>query len=645
MGAELSSACFMCFESDQGYNESHRYTRFEDLQLDKELGHGAFSTVRLAINRANKDKFAVKVIHKNKLKKADVDALHVEVGIISKLQHPHIVKYFDFTQDRSHYYIVLEVVAGGELFDRIVQRVYYSEKEARDLVWVLLDVLHHIHSKRIAHRDLKPENILVQGDLAHNNLIVKLCDFGLSLRPETKCADFVGSPGFFAPEILLEAVYDAFAADIWSYGALLIETVCGTQTFESLWLRAYRFLDRHDVFRELISECVQKLPSIHSLTRDTDLFRLVSGVLRINPEQRDTIATVVMNPWLYLVTESQEHPGQLEILRLTIIDHNDNNDNTNLIKQEEIQNHHPENGCKRRDALMSIALVQDRQPRRPDEDSSPHSSSTNNIWQRSRSMTMGIFSRKPIRTPQLQDDEYTLPPMTICHLDDSAVVRQVVQAKLSMAFPNHNLVNFADSTHLIHTIMASQERSSTTTKDTICICIFDENIGEDLKGSDLANMLKKLGYKGLLLCMTANEDIKQNDTHAIFDGVLSKQITTNKLKLQLIAAWKIRFGHSSLVPIVKLAPPSEDEDFHSLRMKCLEQMIRNPKPKLKRVELLEMKGDLESVRSSEGLLEQVRDLVHKTSADDYIPFTEDTPLYLAIKQELLAHNLTHREDQ
>eukprot|EP00633_Aureoumbra_lagunensis_P002505 CAMPEP_0197289688 /NCGR_PEP_ID=MMETSP0890-20130614/6963_1 /TAXON_ID=44058 ORGANISM="Aureoumbra lagunensis, Strain CCMP1510" /NCGR_SAMPLE_ID=MMETSP0890 /ASSEMBLY_ACC=CAM_ASM_000533 /LENGTH=258 /DNA_ID=CAMNT_0042761257 /DNA_START=1348 /DNA_END=2124 /DNA_ORIENTATION=+ len=258
---------------------------------------------------------------------------------------------------------------------------------------------------------------------------------------------------------------------------------------------------------------------------------------------------------------------------------------------------------------------------------------------------MGIFSRKPIRTPQLQDDEYTLPPMTICHLDDSAVVRQVVQAKLSMAFPNHNLVNFADSTHLIHTIMASQERSSTTTKDTICICIFDENIGEDLKGSDLANMLKKLGYKGLLLCMTANEDIKQNDTHAIFDGVLSKQITTNKLKLQLIAAWKIRFGHSSLVPIVKLAPPSEDEDFHSLRMKCLEQMIRNPKPKLKRVELLEMKGDLESVRSSEGLLEQVRDLVHKTSADDYIPFTEDTPLYLAIKQELLAHNLTHREDQ
>ena len=124
------------------------------MQLDKELGHGAFSTVRLGINRKNKDKFAVKVVHKSKLSKQDIDALHVEVGILSKLRHPHVVKYFDFTQDRSHYYIVLEVVAGGELFDRIVQRVYYSEKEARDLVWVLLDVLHHLHGKKIAHRDL-----------------------------------------------------------------------------------------------------------------------------------------------------------------------------------------------------------------------------------------------------------------------------------------------------------------------------------------------------------------------------------------------------------------------------------------------------------------------------------------------------------
>ena len=178
MGAEASS-CFACFEGDHGpYADSHRYTCFEDLQLDKELGHGAFSTVRLGINRKNKDKFAVKVVHKSKLSKQDIDALHVEVGILSKLRHPHVVKYFDFTQDRSHYYIVLEVVAGGELFDRIVQRVYYSEKEARDLVWVLLDVLHHLHGKKIAHRDLKPENLLLKS--THNDHDIKLADFGFA---------------------------------------------------------------------------------------------------------------------------------------------------------------------------------------------------------------------------------------------------------------------------------------------------------------------------------------------------------------------------------------------------------------------------------------------------------------------------------
>ena len=74
MGGEMSS-CLLCFEGDNGpYADSHRYTCFEDLQLDKELGHGAFSTVRLALNRKNKDKFAVKVVHKTKLSKQDIEA-------------------------------------------------------------------------------------------------------------------------------------------------------------------------------------------------------------------------------------------------------------------------------------------------------------------------------------------------------------------------------------------------------------------------------------------------------------------------------------------------------------------------------------------------------------------------------------------
>mmetsp|Transcript_21892 Transcript_21892/g.67382 ORF Transcript_21892/g.67382 Transcript_21892/m.67382 type:complete len:649 (-) Transcript_21892:486-2432(-) len=637
--------------------------------------------------------------------------------------HDGICRVLHAFQTDQHVFIVLEY-AERDLFHFLsgfpsglpMQLAQYLNR-------IIALSIRHLHTRRIAHRDIKPENILVKGDISENNLIVKLCDFGLSLRPETKCADFVGSPGFFAPEILLEAVYDAFAADIWSYGALLIETVCGTPTFENVWLRAYRFLDRHDMFRDLIKGCVEKLPGLTALTRDQDLFRLVTGVLRFSPDRRDTIATVVMNPWLYLVTESPDDPGKLEILRLTIADDDFRSSASGPDVVGDKNGDAP--APQRRDALMSIAVdakgasssssqkgrsqAGGLQPvvergtngsngsQRP---SRPSSASGGSKPSRARSMTMHMF-RKP-KKPPVTADEYTLPPMTICHLDDSAVVRQVVQAKLSMAFPNHRLVNFADSTHLIHTIMASQEaemaskntassngnkggvgsvisatfgggnrghshddgaggsgkdgtESNTAASgggkngngnaggagyETIRICIFDENIGEDLKGSDLANMLKKLGYKGIVLCMTANEDLKVSDLpRAVFEGVISKQITTNKLKTQLLDAWKSRFGQSSLVPVIKEKPENDDENFVNLRCKCLEQMISHPKAKLKRVELLEMKGDLESVRSSEGLLEQVRDIINSSDAPD-VSFAEDSPLFAAIKKELVSLDLT-----
>mmetsp|Transcript_3280 Transcript_3280/g.10065 ORF Transcript_3280/g.10065 Transcript_3280/m.10065 type:complete len:358 (-) Transcript_3280:440-1513(-) len=287
MGSEFSS-CLNCFdmESSTYAEDSHRYTRFEDLKLDKELGHGAFSTVRLAINYVNKDKFAVKVVHKSKLKRADVDALHVEVGIISKLQHPHIVKYFDFTQDRSHYYIVLEVVAGGELFDRIVQRVYYSEKEARDLVWVLLDVLHHIHSKRIAHRDLKPENLLLKS--AHNDHDIKLADFGFATEARKPMRDLCGTPAYVAPEILKEKPY-GLEVDMWSCGVIVFILLGGYPPFDDadgvsamyakIKTADYAFDER---FWNNVSQEAKKF---------------IKSLLQIDPSKRPSAAASMQHDW------------------------------------------------------------------------------------------------------------------------------------------------------------------------------------------------------------------------------------------------------------------------------------------------------------------------------------------------------------
>ena len=323
MGAEASS-CFACFEGDHGpYADSHRYTCFEDLQLDKELGHGAFSTVRLGINRKNKDKFAVKVVHKSKLSKQDIDALHVEVGILSKLRHPHVVKYFDFTQDRSHYYIVLEVVAGGELFDRIVQRVYYSEKEARDLVWVLLDVLHHLHGKKIAHRDLKPENLLLKS--THNDHDIKLADFGFAtecdlgvpydafircdscpshfheggffsefeaIRAPRRCKkplrDLCGTPAYVAPEIIREKPY-GLEVDMWSCGVIVFILLGGYPPFDD----ANGVSDMYAQIKRGAFTFDERYWS--SVSSEAQLF--IKSLLQVDPSKRPSAAAAMNHDW------------------------------------------------------------------------------------------------------------------------------------------------------------------------------------------------------------------------------------------------------------------------------------------------------------------------------------------------------------
>ncbi|KAJ1450397.1 kinase-like domain-containing protein [Pelagophyceae sp. CCMP2097] len=284
MGAEISS-CFLCFDSELPKAETHRYTRFEHLQLDKELGHGAYSTVRLAINTTNKDKFAVKVIQKAKLRKGEIDALHAEVGILSKLSHPHIVQYFDFTQDRSHYYIVLEVVAGGELFDRIVQRVHYSEKEARDVVWVILDVVHHLHSKHIAHRDIKPENLLLKS--AHNDHDVKLADFGFATDARMPLRSLCGTPSYVAPEIVSEKAY-GLECDLWSVGVVVFILLGGYQPFDDS--------EGMPALYEAIKAGTFTFDERYWANVSAEAKSLIKSLLQVNPAKR-TSAAAMNHEW------------------------------------------------------------------------------------------------------------------------------------------------------------------------------------------------------------------------------------------------------------------------------------------------------------------------------------------------------------
>ena len=165
----------------------------------------------------------------NKRKLQDhLDAIKEEVKILTKLDHPNIVKYYETYDDEKYIYLVMEYIGGGELFEKIAEQKNqtFTENVAREYLQKLIGACHHMHAQGIVHRDIKPENIM----LSDNNE-VKLIDFGLSKRrnPNDKLKTIAGTPYYMAPEVL-KGVYDE-KADIWSLGVLLYVFMSGYLPF------------------------------------------------------------------------------------------------------------------------------------------------------------------------------------------------------------------------------------------------------------------------------------------------------------------------------------------------------------------------------------------------------------------------------
>lgn len=199
-------------------------------KLKGELGVGAFSVVKEGKHKNCDTTFAIKIVDRNKLTEEDAVALLEEVSILREFDYPHIICLFDFFEEPSSFYLVLEKVSGGELFDRIVAKLYYNEKEARDVCKILIEAVGYCHDNNVAHRDLKPENLLLQSE--DNDSAVKIADFGFAKRVfipnslTTQC----GTPGYVAPEILEGVPYDT-KADMWSVGVILYILLGGYPPF------------------------------------------------------------------------------------------------------------------------------------------------------------------------------------------------------------------------------------------------------------------------------------------------------------------------------------------------------------------------------------------------------------------------------
>mmetsp|Transcript_1019 Transcript_1019/g.1302 ORF Transcript_1019/g.1302 Transcript_1019/m.1302 type:complete len:258 (-) Transcript_1019:724-1497(-) len=198
-------------------------------RIGKVLGEGAFGEVRLCVHRDSGAQRAVKVLRKSHMDEDEKRMLFNEINILKDIDHPNIVKMYEFFEDEKRYYIVTEICKGGELFDEILASGRFNEKNAAVLIKQVLSCINYCHNAHIVHRDLKPENILLEANKEFDQ--IKIIDFGTSLvyDPNKKLDEKLGTPYYIAPEVLGKN-YGA-KCDIWSIGVIVYILLSGIPPF------------------------------------------------------------------------------------------------------------------------------------------------------------------------------------------------------------------------------------------------------------------------------------------------------------------------------------------------------------------------------------------------------------------------------
>ncbi|KAK8598177.1 hypothetical protein V6N13_095565 [Hibiscus sabdariffa] len=268
--------------------------------IGKELGRGQFGVTHLCTHKQTGEQFACKTIAKRKLSnKEDIEDVRREVQIMHHLTgQANIVELKGAYEDKQSVHLVMELCAGGELFDRIIAKGHYTERAAATLLRTIVQIVHTCHSMGVIHRDLKPENFLLLNK--EENSPLKATDFGLSVfyKPGEEFKDIVGSAYYIAPEVLKRKYGPE--ADIWSIGVMLYILLSGVPPF---WAES-----ENGIFTAILRGHVDfssaPWPKISAQAKD-----LVKKMLTLNPKQSygSHVICMILNSG-YIVWPSTEHP-------------------------------------------------------------------------------------------------------------------------------------------------------------------------------------------------------------------------------------------------------------------------------------------------------------------------------------------------
>jgi len=248
-----------------------------------------FSVVMLGHHLETGEEVAIKIVTKSE---TDDEEMSNEISVMAAVNHPNTVRYIEMFVDRDDYYVVLERISGGELFDKIIELSVYEETEAANAIRQALDAINYMHERGYVHRDLKPENLLLSSK--DPDAQIKIADFGFATKIEGQLSEYLGTPPYMAPELVIlydESINGSYGkpVDMWALGCILYILLSG--------LHPFQMDDEEEMIDLIASGELEWLgdgwDNVSEGAKD-----LVSKMICADPNTRITASEALQHPWI-----------------------------------------------------------------------------------------------------------------------------------------------------------------------------------------------------------------------------------------------------------------------------------------------------------------------------------------------------------